>query len=220
MPGLKWILQAVIERILPHKYDPVKYWEKRLKGNFNLIGVGNRRYSEEKNREMYDVKKNILSGVLKSMNIDIAGKKVLEIGCGVGYWTEYCRDSGCADYVGIDISETAVRTLQEEYPDYRFISGDVSELKMDEQFEIVLMIDVTQHIVDDEKFKKSMEFIKSSLEKNGHFVVTSWLRNKVRDKYYEKSRGIEYYKDIFADFSFSEPVAFNDKYLMVLSARA
>ncbi|MCK4965695.1 class I SAM-dependent methyltransferase, partial [bacterium] len=184
MPGLKWILQAVIERILPHKYDPVKYWEKRLKGNFNLIGVGNRRYSEEKNREMYDVKKNIFSGMLKNVNIDIAGKKVLEIGCGVGYWTEYCRDSGCADYVGIDISETAVRTLQEEYPDYRFISGDVSELKMDEQFEIVLMIDVTQHIVDDEKFKKSMEFIKSSLEKNGHFVVTSWLRNKVRDKYY------------------------------------
>ena len=30
----------------------------------------------------------------------------------------------------------------------------------------------------------------------------------------------EYYKDIFTDYSFSEPVAFNDKYLMVLSSRA
>lgn len=219
MPGIKWIFQAIAERIFPHKYNPEKYWEKRLKNNFNLIGVGNRRYSEEKNEEMYNVKKNIVTDLLKNRNIEIAGKRVLEIGCGVGYWTEYCKDIDCKDYVGIDISETAVKTLQEKYPMYTFISGDVAELTLDEKFDVVLMIDVTQHIVDDEKFTKSMEFVKRTLNEDGCFIVTSWLENKARDKYYERSRGIEYYTDIFTEYSFSEPVPFNDKYLMVLSQK-
>ncbi|NVM02948.1 MAG: class I SAM-dependent methyltransferase, partial [Candidatus Helarchaeota archaeon] len=126
-------------------------------------------------------------------------------------------ENGCKDYLGIDISEIAVERLKVIFPEYRFICVDISELKIEEKFDLVFMIDVTQHIVSDEKFRKSMEFVKSILKNNGYFFVSSWLKNNVRNTYYEKSRGIEYYKENFPDYNFSEPVQFSDKFLMIIS---
>jgi hypothetical protein len=44
--GIKWFVNAIKDRIFPPNYSPKEYWEKRLKENFNLTGVGNKRLSE------------------------------------------------------------------------------------------------------------------------------------------------------------------------------
>jgi len=217
MPGIKWFVNAIKDRIFPPDYSPEEYWEKRLSKNFNLVGVGNKRLSERKNEELYQVKKEIVLRGFKNNGIKISDIKIADVGCGVGYWTSVFKENGCKDYLGIDISESAVERLKVIFPEYRFICANISELKIEEKFDLVFMIDVTQHIVDDEKFKNSMGFVKGILNDNGYLFVTSWLKNGVRNTYYEKSRGIEYYKEIFSDYNFSEPLPFSDKFLMVIS---
>ena len=80
-------------------------------------------------------------------------------------------------------------------------------------FSLALMIDVTQHIVDDAKFFATMKVINDALLPGGTFIVTSWLDAGKRDSYYEKSRDIGYYEKAFDGGSFSAPKSFADKFI-------
>ena len=80
------------------------------------------------------------------------------------------------------------------------------------------MIDVTQHITNEQKFKKAMDHIKNALSEDGVFVVTSWLDENIRDSFYEKSRSIQSYEKCFKNYSFSEPLKFRDKFIFTIRA--
>lgn len=215
---ISWFIDAVKDRLFPRKYTPEEYWQKRLSKNLNLIGVGNKRFTEEQNRQLYDEKKGVLSKLLQKENIDLGTKKILEIGCGTGYWTEMCSRSGCADYTGIDIAQVTIDDLRVKYPNYSFICGNAADISVEGPFPLILMIDVTQHIVDDEIFFGTMEMIKKNLKADGIFIVTSWLELGKRNSYYEKSRDINYYKKAFPDYNFSNPEPFADKYIFTIKS--
>lgn len=210
---IQWFIDAVKDRLFPPKYSPEEYWQNRLSRNFNLKGVGNKRFSEEENLKLYEEKKSVLQGVFAEQNIRLPEHRILEIGCGTGYWTRMFREAGCRDYTGIDIAEVAVEELKKAYPDYRFHCGNAAEVIPDESFSLIIMIDVTQHIVDDEKFFAAMRRIGSALSPGGVFIVTSWLDAHIRDSYYEKSRDMGYYERSFPGFVFSPPKPFADKFI-------
>lgn len=55
-------------------------------------------------------------------------RKVLEIGCGLGYFTHFlnimipeCR------FIGMDISETAIRRAKKTFPETDYVVGDISD---------------------------------------------------------------------------------------------
>ena len=50
-------------------------------------------------------------------NIDVSGKSVLEIGCGVGRWVEALHDK-CGSYLGLDFSEELLEIAEESYKQY------------------------------------------------------------------------------------------------------
>jgi SAM-dependent methyltransferase len=207
-------------------YKPKKFWNDLLSNSFDLKGVGHYRMSNEENLKMYEEKKRILSGDLKSIELEIKPEmNILEIGCGTGYWTEYLKSLGTKKYTGNDIAEISVKNLKELYPEYNFINGDISEIELArEDFDIAVMIDVTQHITDDGRFFKAITNIWNSIRKDGYFIVTIWdpeknvyLANKLRLNRIEKPRGIEWYQNVFGDKGkVLSKTDFNDKYLLII----
>jgi SAM-dependent methyltransferase len=208
------------------RYKPVTFWNQLLTNSFDLRGVGHYRLSNEENLKMYEEKKKILSSELKKCNITIdESLNVLEIGCGTGYWTEFLKSYGVKKYTGNDIAEISVRKLKEIYPGYDFIQGDISALPLPgNAYDMVIMIDVSQHITDDNRFNAAMKNIWNSLKHDSFFIITIWdpakkvyLANKLRLNRIEKPRGLEWYKKIIGNegvvLSNSD---FNDKYLLII----
>ena len=207
-------------------YRPKTFWNQLLTDSFDLRGVGHFRLSNEENMKMYEEKKKLISNELKKCNIILNDAlNVLEIGCGVGYWTEYMKSFGVKKYTGNDIAEISIQKLTEMYPEYNFIQGDISEIPLPrEEFDLALMIDVTQHITDDNRFIIAVRNIWDSLKLNSHFIVTMWdpakkiyLANKLRINRIEKPRGIEWYNKIFGnEGEILSKTDFNDKYLLII----
>src|SRR5215469_4226969 len=133
------------------RYRPREFWNELLTQSFDLRGVGHFRLSEEANRQMYEAKRAIIDGQLQRHQIDVGTTtRVLEIGCGVGYWTEYFVSRGVRDYTGNDITPISVTTLAKRYPQFRFIQGDAGDIILPpSHFALAFMIDVTQHITED-----------------------------------------------------------------------
>ncbi len=208
------------------KYNPKTFWDEMLTNSFDLKGVGNFRKNNEENLKMYEKKKKIISDIISKNNISVTGNsKVLEIGCGVGYWTEYLKSFGVKEYTGNDIAEISVKNLKLKYPEYNFIRGDISDVSLPKQeYDHAFMIDVTQHITDDNKFNSALKNIWGSIKNGGYFFVTMWdpsknvyFANKIRINKIEKPRGIDAYKNIFTDGGeVIENVDFNDKYLLLI----
>ena len=88
-----------------------------------------------------------LVGQLISNRVDLTRCSVLDIGCGSGVTMEYLSDAGAAAVRGIEIDPLALR------PDSpindRIVLGDLLDLKIDEIYDIVVMLDVLEHIEDD-----------------------------------------------------------------------
>jgi SAM-dependent methyltransferase len=150
---------------------------------------------------------------------------VLEIGSGVGYWTEFLRSKGIRHYTGNDIAQVSIETLGKRYPDFSFLLGDAGQIPLPAAaFDLGWMIDVTQHITDDAAFHRAISNVWQALRPGATFVVTFWdpgtnryLANKLRLNRIEKPRGLSAYRAIFgAGARVSDPVPFNDKHLVVV----
>ncbi|MBZ0204592.1 MAG: class I SAM-dependent methyltransferase [Ignavibacteria bacterium] len=207
-------------------YKPKTFWNELLTNSFDLKGVGHYRLSNEENLKMYETKKKILDSELKKSGINIgADTNIVEIGIGVGYWTDHFSSMGTKLYTGNDIAEISITNLKQKYPDYNFIQGDISEVMLPvNTFDIGVMIDVTQHITEDVRFDKAMDNLWRSLKSGAYLIITMWdpaknvyLANKFRLNRIEKPRGLDRYLRIFgANTEVLSKVDFNDKYLLVL----
>lgn len=89
-------------------------------------------------------------------NIDITGKKILEIGCGIGRWTEALHDK-CESYLGIDYTEDLVEIAKESYnyDNCQFQVMSATDIKIDElliepPFDIIIISGVLMYINDDD----------------------------------------------------------------------
>jgi SAM-dependent methyltransferase len=208
------------------RYRPREFWNDLLTESFDLRGVGHFRLSEAENRRMYDAKRAIIDAQLAKHKIEVGpATKALEIGCGVGYWTEYLSARGVRDYTGNDITPVSVSTLKQRYPQFRFVQGDAGDIVLPPaQFDLALMIDVTQHITDDVAFARAMRNVWEALAPDGTFLVTFWdprasasLTTKLRLNRIEKPRPLANYTALWGPSAdVLETVPFNDKELAVV----
>ncbi|AQT68373.1 dTDP-3-amino-3,4,6-trideoxy-alpha-D-glucopyranose [Anaerohalosphaera lusitana] len=202
------------------KYVPARYWKKRhAKFGFDMRGVGNKSYSDEQNRQDYAQAETIVLELCSEYVSNWSSLKVLDIGCGTGFYTEMLQRQGVKNYTGIDISDQLFPELRRRFPDYTFRKTDVtSEDLPDKSYNLVLMIDVTQHIVSEQGFARAMENVRSHLSSNGIFIVTSWLADQTHKRtYYELARSFDCYTEQFEGYKISQPVPFRDKYIFVVS---
>lgn len=207
-------------------YKPKTFWNELLTNSFDLKGVGHYRMSNEENLKMYEEKKKILDTEMDKAGIKITPEmNIVEIGIGVGYWTDHFNALGAKNYLGNDIAEISITNLKKKYPQYDFIQGDISEVKLPEnKFDLGVMIDVTQHITDDDRFNKAMDNLWKSLKSGAHLIITMWdpaknvyLSNKLRLNRIEKPRGLDWYLNVYGkDAKVLSNVDFNDKFFLII----
>lgn len=82
--------------------------------------------------------------------------RVLEIGFGDGYGTDYLRKEGI-DIVAVDVDEESVMRACEKYPETKFFHYDGILLPYpDKSFDCIISFQVIEHIQDDSAFLKEI----------------------------------------------------------------
>jgi 2-polyprenyl-3-methyl-5-hydroxy-6-metoxy-1,4-benzoquinol methylase len=149
---------------------PDEYWQRRLSKNFNLRGVGHKDFGQSYNEALYARKVQCIGAALNG--IDLHGRKVLDIGCGTGFFVDWYHSRG-ASVTGVDITQVSVEEMKRRYPG-QFVRADISEAEFDlgEAFEIVNMWDVAYHIVDEDRFGTATANIARHVAPDGRFLVT------------------------------------------------
>lgn len=210
--------KRLIRRLRNAAYDPREYWcQRHNRFGLNVRGVGDCSLPENTNADGYHQARQVFLDYCRAKEISFRGTSVLDIGCGNGYYTEICSELGVRDYTGLDITDTLFPSLRYRFPSYRFCQRDITSHPPDSSYPIILMIDVTQHIVDDQKFSSAMKHIRDHLEEGGIFLVTSSLSpQKIQRQPHDIGRPIEFYRREFPDYEFLEPVAFRDKFLFAV----
>lgn len=103
--------------------------------------------------------------------------KVLDIGCGEGYYSIYLAKNGF-NVTGIDLSENAIKlakkNAEKEDVKIKFTSMDVNDLeKLNEKFDFILEWAILHHI-SHEKRKKYLENLNKLLSKRGKYLSVSF----------------------------------------------
>lgn len=143
-----------------------KYWEQRA----NNI----RKYKGE---ELYTViefpfyvyRRNRILEILNRINVE--GKRILDLGCGDGYYSRYLEKRG-AEVIGVDLSETMIKlakkTAKKDDLDIHFHKIDGEHLDFsDDYFDMVLTVVVLQHVINDNGLSTLLEEISRVLVVRG-----------------------------------------------------
>jgi len=133
--------------------------------NEQVASAATPNYSKE-----YVVKPN----VLKFLG-PVHGKKVLELGCGNGYWLRLLTDKG-ADCFGVDRAETQLAVARQKNSKKNpitYTSGDISTTSpyADQSFDIVLLLYVLLEVDRLTKVKKIFKEATRLLKPGGVLIV-------------------------------------------------
>jgi 2-polyprenyl-3-methyl-5-hydroxy-6-metoxy-1,4-benzoquinol methylase len=99
----------------PNAYRPRDFWQERLSEHFDLRGTGEPGLSEAYNERCYRLRAYVLQAMLAKHGIDVAGKKVLDAGCGTGFFVEHFLSRG-ALVTGVDLTEVSAAGLSGRFP--------------------------------------------------------------------------------------------------------
>jgi 2-polyprenyl-3-methyl-5-hydroxy-6-metoxy-1,4-benzoquinol methylase len=153
--------------------DVRDYWEKRLGADWSLRGVGFSRLGTRFNDWQYRLRAERFDAIVQDLPVDLSQSRVLDVGSGTGFYIEAWRRLNAKEVVGLDLTDAAVASLREAFPDKTFVRQDISE-GIDglepESFDIVSCMDVMFHILDNARFSAALENIAMLLVPGGQFV--------------------------------------------------
>ena len=152
-------------------YRPQEFWEQRLSEQFDLRGTGETTLSLAYNKACYALRADVLTRALHTAAATVRGKRVLDIGCGTGFWTEFYASLG-AHYTGLDIAQVSVDQLATRYPDQRFARADVSDGVPGGPFDIVNVFDVLYHVTDEARWQAALRHLAAAIVPGGLLLVT------------------------------------------------
>lgn len=154
---------------------------KRIKEeNLNSKIYWNGIYGGEENRLKYVETTQGFHG--KSQRLDFAlkevkaGEKVLDIGCGIGLWTELVKQTyPTCEVWGTDISNQAI---EENKGDVKYLHQYIGEqdLLPNDYFDLVFSGEVIEHLEDPSLLFKDAHRV---LKKGGRLVVTTPNQNRI-----------------------------------------
>ena len=156
------------------EYRPAEYWSRRLAGEFTLRGTGHQCYSERYNRWLYRRKRAALAAALRGLPPRPAA---LDVGSGVGWVVAELLARG-ASVEGCDIADIAVERLRERFPEATFFQAAVGAAPLprdDASYDVVTMLDVAYHVVDDALWEAAVADLARVLRPGGRLVVSDGL---------------------------------------------
>jgi len=176
-------------------YQPRQFWEDRLRKQFDLRGTGETGLSLAYNRACYRLRRHVLDHALAEIGFDPAGRRVLDVGCGTGFFTSYYLERG-ASVTGLDITSASIENLREKFPSARFILSDVSEAKLEEQYDLVNAFDVLYHITEDARWETALRNLAAAVAPGGALLVTDVFSERERLAEHNRMRPLSHYRSI------------------------
>ena len=99
----------------------------------------------------------------------LAGKKVLDIGCGAGQITDYLTQRGIGT-IGIDFSEELLKIAKQNFPNSKLILADICDYEQKEQVDGIITKDVLFHL-SDENLLHVLQKFRRMLKPNGNLCI-------------------------------------------------
>ena len=93
---------------------------------------------------------------------DVAGKKILDVGCGSGVYSVDFARRGAGRVVGVDFSENMLKLARQEAERHQvtdmceFIQADFLDLDLEEKFDISIAMGVFDYVPDQVAFLRKM----------------------------------------------------------------
>ena len=120
---------------------------KDLESDLSIVLFQDKENSEQRHEE----EKKVLFD-----NIDVAGKKVLEIGCGIGRWAEALHDKS-ESFLGLDFSEDLIEIANStiDFENCKFQVMSATDIKVDEllikpPFDVIIFSGFLMYINDND----------------------------------------------------------------------
>lgn len=139
----------------PASYD--KLWRKTW-GDMQRFGPVHRHTLEN------------LVRTVSSLNV----KSVLDVGCGSGENLAALATLGRYELGGVDISQEALRLASQRVPSARLVQLDVQHHALPERFDLVMSIQVVEHLPDD------MAAFRNIASMSNDYVFISTMRGRMR----------------------------------------
>lgn len=198
-------------------YRAVEYWGLRHGTyGFDLRGVGDKTKSHEENVRLLEEGSEVFLKVCREATVDFTNARILDVGCGTGHFAGLLRQHSVREYLGIDIVDTLFEGLRTRMPGFRFQRLDVGTEPLGERFDLILAMDVLQHIVNNRKFSFALENIRSHLNVGGTVVISTVLGPLHREAFYVVRRPLKMFEDAFPGFTLSKPIPYADSLVFSL----
>ncbi len=172
------------------------YWDDRLRHNWGPHGVGSLAYGRRYNRWLYRVRRYAFREICRSFETELRQARVLDVGCGTGFYIDEWLAQRVAGLTGLDFSPVAVARLRKQYPTIAFHESDIGEDQAPfgpEVFDVVSAFDTLFHVVDDGRYANALQNIHTMLSPGGLFVYSdNFIRAASKQHLdYWKSRSLQ-----------------------------
>ncbi|MBT4445859.1 class I SAM-dependent methyltransferase [archaeon] len=116
----------------------------------------------------------VIAPALMNLIGDVKNKKILEIGCGDGYWLRILNKKG-ARCTGFDISKKQIKSAESENKEKEikyFVADGSEEINLENNsFDVILLEHVILEISELSKIKKIFKQTQKLLKENGFLIV-------------------------------------------------
>jgi SAM-dependent methyltransferase len=139
------------------KYQDYVIKDGKFVGEFDLMY---KEFSDpwEQSKEIYATDNAIVINLIKRSH----AKRIIELGCGLGHYTNLIAEQTGCTTLGVDISKTAILKAKLKYPNLDFIVGDILEKKIyDFKPNFIVMAEITWYVLN--KLDAFLTFYKNNM---------------------------------------------------------
>lgn len=180
-------------------YRPKEFWEQRLSEQFDLRGTGETGLSLDYNLACYALRRIQLERVLRAEGFGLAGRRVLDVGCGTGFFTAFYLNHG-AQVTGLDITEASIQRLRERFPQATFMRADVSDTRPEGvpegAYDLVNAFDVLYHVTDDQRWSRAVRNLAGVVAPGGRILITDTFDRAEGEAEHNTMRPLSAYQSV------------------------
>jgi len=120
-----------------------------------------------------------------------AGARVLDLGCGAGYGSEFLRKAGASVVIGIDVDPRNIRYATRHYPAARFREADAGNLPSNlGSFDLIVASNVLEHL---ENVEPALDTMRDMLAPSrGRLIIA--VPPIVDDESFQANEAIPYHR--------------------------